>query len=88
MSEFLTLYFIFIVATSITSCWFLFWPRLQEAKTENISNPLVDNPGLSCLVYCCIAAIFAPVLFFILIIPSASESYMQGLDKIIKEEKS
>jgi hypothetical protein len=85
---FFTYYFIFATATAITSCYFFFWPLLMEARDDNINNQLADRPVLSATVYTLIGIVIAPVLFYILLMPPAAESYVDGLRIIVREEKN
>lgn len=85
---FFTYYFIFAAATAITSCYFFFWPCLMAAKQDEIHNQLVDRPVMSAIVYILIGLIIAPVLFYIILVPSSAESYVEGLQLIIREEKN
>ncbi len=84
----LELYVIFALTTSITSCAFLFWPTLKSVLSDKINNEFSQHPVLSVVAYTCIATIFAPVLFLVLIYPPATSSYIEGLSKVLREEKS
>ena len=88
MTELLKLYVIFALTTGITSCVFLFWPTLKQAKAQSINNEFTRYPIFSAIAYTCIASIFAPVLFLILSYPPACRSYIEGLSRVIKEQKS
>jgi hypothetical protein len=86
--SFLTYYCIFAVATAVTSCLFFFLPRLNSAKDAGINNDLVNNPKISCVTYTVVGCVIAPVLFCILVLPGVAKNYMEGLDTILREEKS
>lgn len=88
MTELLQLYLIFALATGVTSCAFLFWPVIKQAAAESVNNEFTRYPIFSAVAYTCIASCFAPILFFVLIYPTASKSYVEGMSRVIKEEKS
>lgn len=81
-------YVVFAVATSISSCIFLFWPLLKKAKQDGIVNEFTEYSIMSVLIYTCIATVFAPVLFLILMYAPAGYSYMRGLERVLREQKS
>jgi hypothetical protein len=80
-------YFIFVVATSVTSWYFFFWRLVQFAKKKGIKSALTENALVSSLVYIGLGLIIAPVTFIILIVPSFSENYMRGIYSVICDEK-
>lgn len=88
MIELFQVYIVFAIATGVTSCIFLFWPIVKKAKLEGINNEFTRHPLISVIVYTFIASIFSPILFMVLMIPSASYNYLQGLSKVIREQKS
>jgi hypothetical protein len=86
--SFFTYYCIFAIATAVTSCFFFFIPRLNAAKDKGVENDLVNNPKISALIYILVGCVIAPVLFCILILPGVAKNYMEGLDRVLMEEKS
>jgi hypothetical protein len=88
MIQLLQYYFVFAAATSITSCYFFFWPLLKQAKLDGIENSLTNGYVMSALVYIVVGMVLAPVLFLILCIPQVAQNYTNGLDSIIREEKN
>lgn len=88
MIQLLEVYVIFAFATAVTSCAFLFWPILRATIEAEISNEFTEHPILSVVAYTCIAAIFAPVLFFVLIYSPATANYTDGMRRVLEEQKS
>lgn len=88
MRDLLEFYIVFAAATSVTSCVFLFWPTLKDVAKLGIKNEFTQHPVISVVAYSFIAAIFAPVLFMVLMYPPAGLSYVEGLRKVLREEKS
>lgn len=88
MMDFLEFYIVFSIATSVTSCVFLFWPVLKEVRQSEVNNEFTRHPVISVIAYMAIACVFAPVLFMVLMYKPAGLGYVQGLSKVLKEEKS
>jgi hypothetical protein len=87
MLDLLAYYFIFAVATSVTSCYFLFWQVLQSAIKKGISNHLTNRPALSVMIHLALGLVWAPVIFVILVVPSFSENYKLGMESVINDKK-
>lgn len=88
MVELLEIFLVFAVATGVTSYIFLFRPVIKKAKLENINNEFTTYPIISGIIYTVIASIMSPILFVILLFPDLTASYLQGISKVIREEKS
>lgn len=88
MSLFIESYIVFAIATGITSCIYLFWPIIRDARNDGVVNEITQHLKLSLLVYTCIATFFAPILFLVLMYPPAQQGYQAGLSKVIREQKS
>jgi len=85
---YLAYYFIFCLTTALTSWYFLFWSALKAARLEQVENSLTLSPVLSSVAYIAVATITAPLLFVILVIPSFSDSYVQGMLKVLRDENN
>ena len=85
---YLAYYFIFCLTTALTSWYFLFWGALKAARFEGIENSLTLSPVLSSIAYTVVATITAPLLFVILLVPSFSDSYIQGMLKVLRDENN
>lgn len=80
-------YVLFAFSTSITACYLWFWPLLQKAKSQKITNSFTDNPILSTIIYILISTIIAPVLLMPLFSNDMAEKFEHGLSKeILKQE--
>lgn len=81
----LEFYLLFCITTSITSLMYLFWPVIQLARKDGIKNEVTQYPILSTFIFFVINAIIAPLLFFVIIVPSLTEQATKGLNKAIRE---
>lgn len=79
-------YLLFAFSTSITACYFWFWPCLQQALDKNIDNALTRAPVLSILIYLIITALIAPVIVPPLLVPSMGEKFARGLQREIMKQ--
>lgn len=78
-------YCIFCITTGIT-CVFYFWrPLIKKAKEAGLETHLVNSPLRGTFVYFCLATIAAPLMFLILFSSGMSQSYTDGLEKIITD---
>ena len=78
-------YCIFCITTGIT-CVFYFWrPLIKKAQEAGLETNLVTNPLHGTFVYFCLATIAAPLMFLILFSSGMSQSYTDGLEKIITD---
>jgi hypothetical protein len=80
-------YVLFAFSTSITACYLWFWPLLQKARAQNITNSFTGYPVLSTIIYIFISAFIAPVLIMPLLSNSMAEKFEHGLSKeILKQD--
>jgi hypothetical protein len=80
-------YVLFALSTSITACYLWFWPLLQKAKSQNITNSFTENPKLSTVIYVIISTLVAPILILPLVSNTLAEKFELGLSKeILKQE--
>lgn len=80
-------YVLFALSTSITACYLWFWPLLQKAKSQNITNSFTENPKLSTVIYVIISTLVAPILILPLLSSTLAEKFELGLSKeILKQE--
>ena len=78
---------LFAFSTSITACYLWFWPLLQKARAQNITNSFTGYPVLSTIIYIFISAFIAPVLIMPLLSNSMAEKFEHGLSKeILKQD--
>ena len=81
----LEFYILFCITTSITSILDLFWPAIKLAKKDGIKNEVTEYPLFSIGVFFTINLVIAPLLFFVIIVPSLNEQAIRGLSKAIRE---
>ena len=80
-------YVLFALSTSITACYLWFWPLLQKAKSQNITNSFTENPKLSTVIYVIISTLVAPILILPLVSNTLAQKFELGLSKeILKQE--
>lgn len=83
--EFLLVYVIFAVATSISFLYESVWPALKSAKQKKINNNFTESPKLTMTVFFLLNVLFAPFIIFTIIIPSISERFFEGIVKVLHE---
>jgi len=83
--EFLLVYAIFAVATSISFIYESVWPALSSAKLKGIKNSFTQSPNLTMFVFLMINILFAPFIIFTIIIPSISERFFEAIVKVLHE---
>lgn len=81
----LEFYILFCITTSITAILDLFWPAIQLARKDKIKNEVTEYPIFSAAIFFIINIIIAPLLFFVIIVPSLNEQATRGLSKAIRE---
>jgi hypothetical protein len=79
-------YLLFAFSTSITACYFWFWPLLQKAKANGVTNALTRAPILSVVIYVVVTAIIAPVIVLPILIPSMGEKFAIGLERELTKQ--
>lgn len=78
-------YAIFALATATSMTYESFWPALKSAKSKGIKNDFTYSPYLSVVVFFLINLLFAPFIFFAIVVPWISESFFKGITKIVHE---
>lgn len=81
----LEFYILFCITTSITSILDIFWPVISLAKKDGIKNEVTESPVFSTIVFFVINTIIAPLLFFVIIVPSLNEQATRGLSKALRD---
>lgn len=81
----LEFYILFCITTSITSILDIFWPVISLAKKDGIKNEVTESPVFSTIVFFLINTIIAPLLFFVIIVPSLNEQATRGLSKALRD---
>lgn len=78
-------YILFCIATSITALLDIFWPVIKQARADGIFNEVTEYPIFSLFVFFIINTIIAPLLIFVVLVPSLNEQAVKGLSKSIRE---
>ena len=81
--ELIGYYLLFALSTSITACYFWFWPLVQQARREQISNTFAQYPKTSTVVYILVSTVVAPLLVFPLLSARMAEQFEAGLAREI-----
>ena len=81
----LEFYILFCITTSITSILDIFWPVISLAKKDGVKNEVTESPVFSTIVFFLINTIIAPLLFFVIIVPSLNEQATRGLSKALRD---
>jgi ABC-type transport system involved in multi-copper enzyme maturation permease subunit len=79
-------YLLFAFSTSLTACYFWFWPMLQEAIKKSVNNALTRAPVLSIVIYIMVTALIAPVIVLPLLVPTMGEKFARGLQREIMKQ--
>ena len=85
--ELIGYYLLFALSTSITACYFWFWPLVQQARREQISNTFSQYPKTSTVVYIVVSTVAAPLLVLPLLSERMAEQFQAGLAReILKQD--
>lgn len=81
--ELIGYYLLFAFSTSITACYFWFWPLLRQAQVEGVINTFTLQPKTSVVVYILVSSVLAPLLVFPLLSESMAQRFSEGLAREI-----
>ena len=81
--ELIGYYLLFAFSTSITACYFWFWPLVQQARREQIANTFSEYPKTSVVIYILISTVVAPLLVLPLLSERMAEQFQSGLAREI-----
>jgi hypothetical protein len=85
--SFIEYYIIFALTTGIFALIDVFIPVLHEVKNFGITNVLIENPKLSCLVYFCLTTIAAPFIILPVLVPSMNIRFRESMLRIVSEQE-
>ena len=86
--ELIGYYLLFAFSTSLTACYFWFWPLVQQARREQISNTFAEYPKTSVVVYVLVSTVVAPLLVFPLLSERMAQQFQAGLAReILKQDQ-
>lgn len=86
--ELIGYYLLFAFSTSITACYFWFWPLVQQARREQISNTFTEYPKISVVIYVLVSAVVAPLLVLPLLSERMAKQFETGLAReILKQDE-
>lgn len=86
--ELIAYYLLFAFSTSITACIFWFWPLVQQARREQISNTFTEYPKISVVIYVLVSAVVAPLLVLPLLSERMAKQFETGLAReILKQDE-
>jgi hypothetical protein len=80
--DWLIIYLVFALTTSICAWLFYYMPVVIEAKRLGVNNSFTNSPVLSSMVYIVISSFIAPSLF----IPLFSEHHGKLFRNALREE--
>ena len=85
--DWLILYVVFALTTSICAWLFYFLPAVNEARQRNINNSFTRNPLISSIVYVVISTFIAPTIFMALFSNHHSKLFYNALrEEILKQD--
>jgi len=85
--DWLIIYLIFALTTSICAWLFYFIPAINEAKQRSINNTFTRSPVLSSIIYIVISSFIAPTIFIALFSSEHSKNFYRALrEEILKQD--
>jgi hypothetical protein len=81
--ELIGYYALFALSISITACIFWFWPLVQQAQADKISNSFTRYPKTSITVYVLVSAGVAPLLILPMFSEQMAQKFCAGLAREI-----
>jgi len=85
--DWLVLYIIFALTTSLCAWLFYFMPAVKEAKHRGINNSFTNSTVLSSVVYIIISTFIAPTIFIALFSNQHSKQFYEALrQEILKQD--
>jgi hypothetical protein len=85
--DWIILYIVFALSTSICAWLFYYLPVTREAKSRGIENSFTSSPVLSSIVYIVISTVIAPMLFLPLFSEIHGKQFRQALrEEILKQD--
>lgn len=84
--DWLIVYIIFAITTSICAWIFFYIPAIREAKKLNVVNSFTKNPVTSSLVYLILSVLIAPTIFIAIFDSQQSNLFYEALRKEILKE--
>ena len=85
--DWLIIYLIFALTTSICAWLFYYMPAVREARQRSIKNSFTNSPVLSSVVYIVISTFIAPTIFVALFSNEHSKQFYEALrQEILKQD--
>jgi hypothetical protein len=85
--DWLVIYLIFALTTSICAWLFYYMPVVREARKLGIENSFTNSPILSSVVYIIISTFIAPTIFVALFSNQHSKQFYDALrQEILKQD--
>lgn len=83
----LLIYAVFALATGFSAVYWWLVPAISAAKSKAVQNSFTRQPKFSMLVFALFAALFAPIIFVQLMVPSMHiRFYVKTLDVVSQEQ--
>lgn len=77
----LEIYLLFMVSVGVWSCYELMRPARAILSITDPNDVLVKSPITAYIVQFCIGAVFAPFMFWVILIPAMYGKALDGLTK-------
>jgi len=85
--DWLIVYIVFALTTSICAWLFYYVPVVREAKNKGIINSFTKSPILSSIVYIVISTFIAPTIFLAIFSNEHSKHFYKALrEEILKQD--
>jgi hypothetical protein len=85
--EFLLLYLVFALATSITALLEFFWPIVQSIRTTKPTTMVAENWKTALFSLTVAGMLIAPMLLFVTIVPKYNESFRYHLEESLTRQE-
>jgi hypothetical protein len=86
--EVIELYLLFALTTGISSCVLFLAPAVSIARDNEVQNSFTENTWLSYFIYTAITTFFAPFTVLPIFIPSFTERFKDGIERVVFESQT
>lgn len=81
-------YAIFALTTSLTLIYTLFWPVIRQAKLDGIDNAFTNAPLTSLVIFFIVNTVLAPVMIWLILVPSLYTNAEAGITRAVREKQT
>lgn len=85
--EFLFLYFVFALATSLTAFLEFFWPVVKSIRQTKPDTMVAENWKTALFSLTVAGLLIAPMLLFVTVVPKYNESFRYHLEESLTRQE-